>query len=101
VTELSVNYGVFSPPNAFSPNGDGHNDTYTLANLTEEFYNLPPDNCADQFQSIVIFDRAGATIFKSENREFVWTGNGSDAGTYYFQIDYLNTGYKGTITLVR
>lgn len=101
IEELAVDYDVFAPPNAFSPNGDGHNDTYTLTNLTEEFYNLPPDNCDDQFQSIVIFDRAGGKVFQSSDREFVWTGEGSDTGTYYFQIDYVNTDYKGVITLVR
>ncbi|WP_422359227.1 gliding motility-associated C-terminal domain-containing protein [Reichenbachiella sp.] len=101
VEELSVDYDIFTPPNAFSPNGDGHNDTYTLSNLTEDYYNLPPDNCDDQFQSIVIFDRAGGKIFQSNDREFVWTGDGADPGTYYFHIDYLNTDYKGVITLVR
>ncbi|MEP2027038.1 MAG: gliding motility-associated C-terminal domain-containing protein [Reichenbachiella sp.] len=101
INELDVDYGEFAPPNAFSPNGDGHNDTYTLSNLTDEFYNLPPDNCADQFQSIVIFDRAGGTVFKSSNREFEWTGDGADAGTYYYHIDYLHTDYKGVLTLVR
>lgn len=101
IEELAVDYDIFTPPNAFSPNGDGHNDTYTLSNLTEEFYNLPPDNCDDQFQSIVIFDRAGGNVFQSSDREFVWTGDGSDTGTYYFHIEYLNTDYKGVITLVR
>lgn len=101
VTELTVDYGGFAPPNAFSPNGDGHNDTFTLTNLEEDYYNLPPDNCADQFQSIIIFDRAGGTIFKSTNREFVWTGDGAESGSYYFHIDYLNTDYKGVLTIVR
>lgn len=101
VTELTVDYGGFAPPNAFSPNGDGHNDTFTLTNLTEEYYNLPPDNCADQFQSIVIFDRAGGTVFKSTDREFIWTGDGAESGSYYFHIDYLNTDYKGVLTIVR
>lgn len=101
ISELAVDYGEFLPPNAFTPNGDGHNDTYTLSNLTDQIYNLPPDNCADQFQSIIIFDRSGSKIFQSSSREFVWTGNGVDAGTYFFHIDYLNNDYKGTITLVR
>ncbi|MEO9967773.1 MAG: gliding motility-associated C-terminal domain-containing protein [Reichenbachiella sp.] len=101
VSELEVNYNNFSPPNAFTPNGDGRNDTYTLNNLTDNDYNLPPDNCGDQFQSIVIFDRAGGKVFQSANREFVWTGEGADTGTYFYYIDYLNNDFKGTITLVR
>ncbi|SMD32071.1 gliding motility-associated C-terminal domain-containing protein [Reichenbachiella faecimaris] len=101
VTELTVEYGQFAPPNAFTPNGDGRNDTYSLSNLTEQYYNLPPDNCADQFQSIVIFDRAGGTVFKSTDREFNWTGQGAENGTYFFHIDYINTDYKGVITLIR
>lgn len=101
VSELRVEYDVFTPPNAFSPNGDGHNDTYTLTNFTEQNFNLPPDNCGDQFQSIVIFNRTGSKVFESASREFVWTGADAELGTYYFEIDYLNTNYKGTITLVR
>ncbi|UXX78812.1 gliding motility-associated C-terminal domain-containing protein [Reichenbachiella carrageenanivorans] len=101
ISELDVDYGHFLPPNAFSPNNDGHNDTYTLTHLEEEMHNLPPDNCADQFQSIIIFDRNGSTIFKSTNREFEWTGDGADVGVYFYQIEYQNTNYKGTLTLVR
>lgn len=101
IVELNVDYGEFRPPNAFSPNGDGRNDTFTLTNLTENLYNLPPDNCADQFQAIVIFDRSGTKVYQSNDREFVWTGAGSESGTYYYEIEYLNTDYKGTITIVR
>lgn len=101
VTELVVDYGVFIPPNAFSPNGDGFNDTFTLTNLPNSSYNLPPDNCADQFQSIIIFDRAGGKVFESRDREFIWSGEGTDSGVYYYQIDYLNNDYKGTLTILR
>lgn len=101
IVELNVDYEEFRPPNAFSPNGDGLNDTFTLTNLDEGLYNLPPDNCADQFQSIVIFDRLGNIVFQSRDREFMWSGTGSESGTYYYEIEYLNTDYKGTITIVR
>jgi gliding motility-associated-like protein len=101
VRELDVDYDGFLPPNAFSPNGDGINDTYSLFELPIRESNLPPDNCADQFQSIVIFDRSGNNVFTSKEREFVWTGVGAAPGSYFYQIDYLNTKYKGVLTLVR
>ena len=101
VMELPVDYNDFYPPNAFTPNGDGINDNFSLYDLPDPVNNLPPDNCGDQFQSIVIFNRNGRQVFTSSNREFVWTGDDLPSGTYFYQIDYLNTEYKGTLTIVR
>lgn len=100
IKELTVDYDEFLPPNVFTPNGDGKNDTYKLTGLEELFQNLPPDNCADEFQSIAIFDRTGKSVFFSDDRNFEWRGTGLPSGTYYYSIDYLNTDYKGTIAIL-
>lgn len=100
ISELTVDYNDFQPPNVFTPNGDSHNDTYKLEGLAELSQNLPPDNCADEFQSISIFDRTGKVVFFSRERNFEWAGTGLPAATYFYTIEYLNTDYKGTITIL-
>ena len=101
VSELPVNYVDFNPPNVFTPNGDGFNDMFFLSGLDDPSANLPPDNCEDQFQNIIIFDRNGKTVFTSDNRDFIWNGANVPTSTYFYQIDYLNTKYKGTVTILR
>lgn len=100
IKELAVSHGEFLPPNAFTPNGDTHNDTYTLNGLLDSNANLPLDNCQDQFQRIYIFNRFGKQVFQSFDRNFVWTGNGLPSGIYYYIIEYVNVHYKGTITIL-
>ncbi|HHP7240298.1 MAG TPA: gliding motility-associated C-terminal domain-containing protein [Cyclobacteriaceae bacterium] len=89
----------FDPPNAFSPNGDNFNDTFTLTNLPQQF-NLPPDNCDDVFENITIVDRSGKTVFTSDSRDFVWDGGGLPASTYYYFIKFTKKEYKGFISLI-
>jgi len=91
----------FEPPNVFTPNGDGHNDTYTLTNLTQPRQNLPPDNCDDAFQYISIHDRSGTSVFRSEQRDFVWDGKNVPSGVYYYVIKYDQTQYKGFLQVLK
>jgi gliding motility-associated-like protein len=81
-------------PNAFSPNGDGRGDAFVIADL-------PIDNCADAFVGIAIYDRWGRKVFESQERDFAWDGEGHPPGVYYYRIEYLNSEYKGTVTLFR
>lgn len=86
-------------PNAFSPNGDGHNDF---------FKGKIGDNVAGL--SIVVFDRWGNKVFESSELNFQWDGqyNGRllNTGVYAYAIEvtYYN-GFKekmsGNITLIR
>ncbi len=91
----------FLPPNVFTPNGDGVNDSFTLSGNFDINQNLPPDNCDNFFEFIVINNRAGAPVFRSENRDFSWSGGGFPAGIYYYLIKYTNTEFKGYIHLIR
>lgn len=69
--------------NAFSPNGDGTNETWIIDRI--EFY---PDN------EVLIFNRWGDRLHRFEgydNEEKVWEGKSSNgqalpAGTYYYVI---------------
>lgn len=84
----------FDPPNVFTPNGDGKNDTFRIPNL-------PPDNCTDEFEKIEIYNRWGAIVFTSERRDFAWAGGEFPAGVYFYTLFYKNNTYKGTVTMLR
>lgn len=92
---------VFAPPNIFTPNGDGKNDVFSLSNNPEVNQNLPPDNCDNIFEYIVITNRAGAQVFRSASRDFIWTGGQFPSGIYYYLIKYSNTQFKGYIHLMK
>jgi gliding motility-associated-like protein len=87
-------------PNAFTPNGDGRNDTYS------PFVDIPLT--AYQF---VIYNRWGQTVFESKDPERYWDGtiNGVAAanGSYVWQCVYIsqidNTRHadKGVLILIR
>jgi len=91
----------FKPPNAFSPNGDGINDTYILSNLPDPSQNLPIDVCDDNFKYISIIDRNGVEVYKSYDRNFEWDGSGLSSGIYFYFIKYTISEYKGTITIFK
>jgi len=82
-------------PNAFSPNGDGINDTWDLSSLST----------LSGF-TVQIFNRYGNIVFQSKGYTPNWDGkkNGTyiPVGTYYYVIDVPN--YKklsGSITILK
>ncbi|MES2277257.1 MAG: gliding motility-associated C-terminal domain-containing protein [Bacteroidota bacterium] len=82
--------------NTFTPNGDGVNDTWDIANITE-YPNA----------TVSIFNRNGSEVFNSKGYHHPFTGkiNNKDlpVGTYYYLID-LRTGCKplsGSLTILR
>jgi len=86
--------------NAFSPNGDGVNDTWIIQNIdSPEFM----DN------SIEIFNRWGQLIWDASaynNRDIVWDGTSESGaklseGTYYYIANVGGVDYKGYIELTR
>lgn len=101
VRETREQFAGFLPPNVFTPNGDGKNETFTLTNLSEPRQNLPQDNCEDAFEYISIHDRSGATVFRSTSREFSWDGKDAPVGVYYYLIKYQRTEYNGYLQLLR
>ena len=83
-------------PNAFSPNGDGINDTWIITNLS-----IYPGATVD------VFNRYGQKVFHSENSNKAWDGtyNGKPlpVGTYYYIIDLKNNEKKtaGSVTIFK
>ncbi|HVW61558.1 MAG TPA: gliding motility-associated C-terminal domain-containing protein [Puia sp.] len=91
-------YGIFVP-NAFTPNGDGHNDVLrpVLVGIKELKY-------------FAVFDRWGQRVFYTTNATEGWRGrnNGQDQpmGTYVWMVggvDLKGTAVqqKGTVLLIR
>ena len=85
-------------PNAFTPNGDGRDDTWQI-----EFIEQYPDN------TVSVFNRWGNRIFSADNysRANEWRGdiNGQPApvGTYYYVVvtkGPLGRSYSGSITVL-
>lgn len=79
---ISVGPPIPDPPNAFSPNDDGYNDTWNIAGLSQF-----------RTSTIEVFDRWGQSVYRSVSYPNPWNGknHGQDvpAGTYYFII-HLN-----------
>jgi gliding motility-associated-like protein len=94
LTDEAVDISTFIPANAFTPNGDGVNDFFTLPNL-------PVENCYYRFANIKIYNRWGRKVFEADTKNFAWSGDIFPAGVYYYIIDYTNSIYKGTVTILR
>ncbi len=85
------------PPNAFTPDGDGINDTWVLENIE----NYPK-------AEIMIFNHWGKLVYQSKDQPYTgWNGttfNGKalPEATYYYVIDLHNgkPRYSGAITIV-
>jgi len=84
----------YRPPNVFTPNDDGKNDTFRMPNL-------PPNTCSNEFEKIEIYNRWGRLVFESQVRDFEWDGADFPDGVYFFQLKFQRNTYKGSVTLIR
>ncbi|MCG8326972.1 MAG: gliding motility-associated C-terminal domain-containing protein, partial [Chitinophagales bacterium] len=92
-------------PSAFSPNGDGVNDFFTI-------YAGPE---VAQIRKLLIFDRWGASVFKAENfqpneEQFGWDGFfrgemlNPGVWTYWTEVEFIDGFvklYKGDVTIIK
>ncbi|WP_256009299.1 gliding motility-associated C-terminal domain-containing protein [Desertivirga xinjiangensis] len=82
--------------NAFSPDGDGRNDTWLIPDI-----DLYPDN------NLTIFNRWGDEVFKASSYSNArpWDGSGLQSGTYFYVLNVNVNGdkqtFKGFITMVK
>jgi len=82
IVELRLKEYPLYIPNAFSPNGDGINDTFQL---------FTRDNLI-QVESLIIFDRWGNQLFQqTEGETFEWDGGLArgqiTAGVYMYLVE--------------
>lgn len=82
--------------NAFSPNGDGKNDTWVIKDVDKYPIN-----------TLVIFNRFGGEVYKASNYSSTtaWTGDNLHSGTYFYvfkvMIDGVEHTKKGFITMIK
>ncbi|MDN5201260.1 gliding motility-associated C-terminal domain-containing protein [Fulvivirgaceae bacterium BMA10] len=93
VSDLMVTFDGFTPPNVFTPNGDGVNDRFAIPNI-------PLDNCASQFLGIRIYNRHGKLVFEDKKRDFLWDGKNMAAGVYYYHLEFTKAEYNGTVSIL-
>ncbi len=95
---------AFEPPNIFTPNGDSFNPYFALEGLNENNEpiqtGLPVDNCDSRFEYIAIFNRWGTQVFRSEERDFKWSGQNVAPGVYFYTVHYSDREYKGSLTVM-
>ena len=86
---------------AFTPNGDGQNDTWVVTNNGGA--------CTKQI-FVTVYNRYGNIVYKDDNYTNKWTGtyNGKPVadGTYYYNITYrlingASVSVKGDVTILR
>lgn len=86
-------------PNAFSPNGDGINDLFKIANINYQ-----------KIATFKVFNRLGQEVFFTNNPDTGWDGTyrgkSCDMGVYFYFIELVFPNgeikaYKGDITLIR
>lgn len=99
---------LFAMPNAFTPNGDGHDDYFGPASVMNSF-------ASPTVKSFRIYNRYGQLVFSSTAANAAWDGKFKDkdqpVGTYvyYIEVQYTNidTGQpvtqkqEGSVTLLR
>lgn len=87
------------PPNTFTPNGDGYNDTWEIPGIAD----YPG-------AEIVIHDRWGQIVLRSNGYREAWDGTNDgrplSVGTYYYhiqlnQLEGRAPPYTGFVTIVR
>jgi len=83
-------------PTLFTPNGDGKNDAFEIRGLQ-----LYAEN------ELVIINRWGNEVFRQQNYQNNWRGDGLNEGTYYYLLRLKKTGasgweiLKGYTTIIR
>lgn len=82
-------------PTIFTPNGDGKNDTFNIPNIQ-----LFPGS------QLIIVNRWGNEVYRSNNYQNTWNGQGLSEGTYYYvlnkkEISGSITTFKGWVFLKR
>jgi gliding motility-associated-like protein len=63
----------FLIPNVVTPNGDGENDTFKFEAQLSTF-------------KIVIYNRWGRPVYRSDQYDYSWAGQNEPAGSYYYHL---------------
>jgi len=91
---VTVSDHLLYVPNAFTPDGDGLNDTWAPSVRGARLYEL------------VVIDRWGREVFRTTDPKAAWSGAGLPQGVYNYTIRLAEFGtyrkeYNGHVTLLR
>jgi len=75
-------------PNLFTPNEDGCNDVFVIENIPVS-------------SELIVFNRWGKQIYRSENYANNWNGDSHSDGLYFFHLKLENQVVKGWIEIRR
>lgn len=81
--------GIINLTNVFTPNGDGFNDRY-----------MPTLVPGPDF-SLVLVDRWGSPVFRTERADSGWDGGNASAGTYFAVITNFGKVVRTPVELIR
>lgn len=107
VYEESVELPFFTikVPNVITPgntdvNSVGKNDAFKI--IYGEAPNSPTTTEAGVNVSMTVYNRWGKLVYESKSYDDSWTGEGLDAGTYYYEVEIKNEPTcKGWVQIVR
>lgn len=81
-------------PNVFTPNGDGYNDYFVIKGI---------ESCSKR--QLIVRNRSGKIVFRSNNYESNWNGEDCPDGTYTYQFFFSSNGIEqnlnGTVNIIR
>ncbi|MBK9176417.1 MAG: gliding motility-associated C-terminal domain-containing protein [Flavobacteriales bacterium] len=90
---------LIDPPNTFTPNGDGMNDTWEVPGIAD----YPGSE-------VIIYDRWGQKVFNSNGYREPWDGTNNgrplSEGTYYYfiqlnEVEGRSAPYLGFVSIIR
>lgn len=103
-------------PNVFTPNGDGINDFFIISlddssgdepepkTRGEEWESYKPLNTYYEKTELVVFNRWGRIVYKSNNYQNNWDGGNLPDGTYFYVIKCTgyqeDATYKGSVSII-
>ena len=103
-------------PNVFTPNGDGINDFFIISldessgsepepkSRGEEWESYKPLNTYYEKTELVVFNRWGRIVYKSNNYQNNWDGGSLPDGTYFYVIKCTgyqeDATYKGSVSII-
>jgi gliding motility-associated-like protein len=101
---LTVKVAELEIPNVFTPNNDGHNDTFEVLlkgeDKTKDYREAYLGN------EFAVYDRWGRRVFKKDNYQSEdWDGGNLSDGTYYFILKCTSQWgtdvFRGSVTILR
>jgi PKD repeat protein len=102
-------------PSVFTPNGDGHNDKFVITikgaasegskrNREEDDQDEEPLSTYYKSSELVVFNRWGRIVYKSNDYQNDWDGGGLADGTYFYVLKCIGlkdvVQYQGSVMIL-